>query len=73
MADVVFCSMNNENINILIILILILLRIKSSRNDGWKKHVHGGVMSYFFDSSSVSADSTLVFRCVRLSSVAIKN
>lgn len=53
--------------------ILMFKTIKSSKNKGWKRQVHGNVVSCFFDSSSVSADSTLVFRCVRLSSVAGKN
>ena len=68
--DDAVCSVinSNEDINILIIK-----RMKSSKNNRWKKEVHGVVVSCLVDSSSVSADSTLVFSSVRLSSVAVKN
>lgn len=55
------------------ILILMIKRMKSSKNERWKKEVHEVVVSCLVDSSSVSADSTLVFSSVRLSSVTIRN
>jgi len=45
--------------------ILMIKRIKNSKNYGWKRQVHGGVVPCFFDSSSVSTDSVLVFRSLR--------
>lgn len=47
--------------------------MKSSKNERWKKEVHEVVVSCLVDSSSVSADSTLVFSSVRLSSVTVRN
>lgn len=70
MGDALSCCVKSSNEDI---CILMIKRIKSSKNNGWKRQVRGGVESHFFDSSFISADSTLVFRCVRLSSVTVKN
>lgn len=69
MGDAV-CSVSNSNEDI---NILMIKRTKSSKNNRWKKEVHGVVVSCLVDSSSVSADSTFFFSSVRLSSVAVKN
>lgn len=74
MGDALSCCVKSSNEDI---CILMIKRIKSSKKKKnkkqWKRQVCGGVESHFFDSSFISADSTLVFRCVRLRSVAVKN